>query len=380
MLSILLTGCSYLPFIEREIEPQPEEPIVPSTANQNYHYNYYYNMLNNEEKNIYNIMYESIANFEESTSFPGVDYEAFLRAQMAFNYDHPEYYWISEFQCTTTFNKVTEVSYTIPFSQDEFLECEQIAENILYNVDSNASAYDKLRYIYEYIIETTDYDINAECNQDIRSVLKYQTSVCAGYSRTYQYLCNLLEIPCIYVTGTGKNGESHSWNEVQIGDNWYWVDVTWGDPVYENESEMGNVMNYNYLCVSDRDFLDTHVINTGFELSNYSCSDLYVYPSCDDDSYNYYVLEGCYFDYYDRDEVDDYFGNLLKNGLIRSIELKFSNEEAFYEAYYDLFDDGNSDGYIFKIIKKYCNVSHSMKYEVHYSESMFYICVDIYVS
>ncbi|MDO4467437.1 MAG: transglutaminase domain-containing protein [Bacillota bacterium] len=379
-LSLILSGCSSFSILKKEIQPQPEEPILPSNLNSDYHYNYYYGFLNNEEKNIYNIMYESVANYETKTSYPSVDYESFLRAQMAFNYDHPEYYWISEFECTTTFDQVTEVKYMNAFSPEELEECAQVAHNILYCVNQNWSTYDKIRYIYEYIIETTDYNLQANYNQDIRSVLLYQSSVCAGYSRTFQYLCNLLEIPCIYVTGTGKDGESHSWNQVQIDGNWYWVDVTWGDPVYENESGMGNVMNYNYLCVSDKDFLDTHVINTGFSLSNYSCSDIYVYPSCTDDSYNYYVLEGCYFDYYDRYEVEAYFANLLKNGYIRSIELKFSNRDSFLEAYYDLFDDGDSDGYIFEIIKKYCNVSRSMKYELHYSESMYYICVDIYVN
>lgn len=380
MLALLLSGCSYLPFYEKKIEIQPEEPIIPTIASQDYHFNYYYSFLNNEEKNIYNIMYEYIANFEWEIPFPNVDYESFLRAQIAFNYDHPEYYWINEFECSTTFDKVTKVKFTNYFSQEDLEECVQAAQDIIYGVNAYGSTYDQLKYIYEYIIETTEYDLEAEYNQDIRSVLLYQASVCAGYSRTFQYLCNLLEIPCIYVTGTGKNGESHSWNEVQIDDCWYWVDTTWGDPVYENESGMGNILNYNYFCVSDQHFLDTHVVNTGFDLNNYSCKDIYTYPSCYDDSYNYYVLEGCYFEYYDRDEVEAYFADLLSNKLIRNIEMKFCDAESFYEAYTDLFDDGDRDGYIFDIIKKYYPVSRTMKYEVHYSESMYYICIDLYIN
>lgn len=375
-----LAGCSILPISSQPAPEQPEEPITPTVASEEFHYNYYYALLDNEGKSVYNTMYDAVANFSDEVDFSGVDYETFLQAQMAFNYDHPEYYWINEFECTTTLGRVTNAHYIHDFSQEEYEECEQIASDILANVDANASTYEKLKYIYEYIINTTDYDINASFNQDIRSVLKYQSSVCAGYARTYQYLCNLLEIPSIYVTGTGKNGESHSWNEVLIDENWYWVDVTWGDPVFDNEDGMDNYLNYNYFCVSDRDFLDTHSISTGFELSNYSCKDLYSYPSCTSDDYNYYILEGCYFDAYDRYQIDDYIGTLLENGYTRSIELKFSNEDSFYEAYNDLFSNGEQDGYIFEIIKDHCYFVHTMKYEVHYSETMYYLSIDIYIA
>ncbi|MBQ0066430.1 MAG: hypothetical protein KBT48_11765, partial [Firmicutes bacterium] len=377
---LLLTGCSILPFPLKEIEEQPETPITPTIANQDYHFNYYYSLLDNEGKSIYNALYESIANFEDTIKVPGSDYETFLQAQMAFNYDHPEYYWVTDIEYITSFDKVTKVTYTQPFSQEEYEECSAIASDILAGIDAYSSTYDKLLYIYEYIINTTDYDVNSKYNQDIRSVLMNQASVCAGYSRTFQYLCDKLEIPCIYVTGTGKEGEGHSWNEVCIDDSWYWVDVTWGDPVYDREKYLGNVINYNYFCVNDSNFLDSHTINTGFDLSNYSCKDIYEYPECYDNSYNYYVLEGCYFEYYDRAEIDAYIGYLIENGYIRNIELKFSNEEAYNEAYDDLFDKGSRDGYIFDIIRNHTGNIHTMRYELRYSDSMYYICTDIYIT
>lgn len=65
------------------------------------------------------------------------------------------------------------------------------------------------------------------------------------------------------VTGTTDTGEAHGWNIVKCGDNYYNVDVTWGDPVFaEGESGEYNLPDdliyYDFLCVSDAEFSDTH--------------------------------------------------------------------------------------------------------------------------
>ena len=54
------------------------------------------------------------------------------------------------------------------------------------------------------------------------------STVCAGYARSLQYILNKLGIPCYYIYGTA-NGEYHAWNIVQLGGEWYNVDLTWCD-------------------------------------------------------------------------------------------------------------------------------------------------------
>ena len=59
--------------------------------------------------------------------------------------------------------------------------------------------------------------------------------VCEGYARSFKYLMDELEIPCVLVIGKGTNSEgrteNHAWNYVQLNNNWYAVDCTWDDPV-----------------------------------------------------------------------------------------------------------------------------------------------------
>ncbi len=74
------------------------------------------------------------------------------------------------------------------------------------------------------------------------------SSVCAGYSRAYQYILQKLGIPCYYCTGS--SGEDHAWNIVKLDDGYYNVDVTWDDT---------DPATYDYFNKTDSDYAGTHV-------------------------------------------------------------------------------------------------------------------------
>ena len=42
---------------------------------------------------------------------------------------------------------------------------------------------------------------------------------------------DMLEIPCKTIYATDFEGDDHSWNLVQIGGSWYYVDICWDDPI-----------------------------------------------------------------------------------------------------------------------------------------------------
>jgi len=93
-----------------------------------------------------------------------------------------------------------------------------------------------------------EYDLGAAMNQSAYSALVNGRSVCAGYSRAFQYLMQEAGIPCYYCTGYA--GESHAWNIVGLEDGFYNVDVTWDD-VPGGE--------YEFFNQSDEDFAGTHL-------------------------------------------------------------------------------------------------------------------------
>ena len=109
-------------------------------------------------------------------------------------------------------------------------------------VDANAgkSDYEKLLAYKNAICEMTSYNHDAASDSyngtnepwQMVSVFEGKPVVCEGYSKAFQYLCDLSTFKnakCYTVTGTmyGGTGEGpHMWNIVSIGNNNYLVDVT----------------------------------------------------------------------------------------------------------------------------------------------------------
>ena len=111
--------------------------------------------------------------------------------------------------------------------------------------------YEKIKYVFETIVDQTDYDLSAPDNQNIYSVFGNWTSVCAGYAKASKYLLDQLGVECIYVTGDAS-GEAHAWNIVRCDGQYYCYDATWGDPLYQEGIgvEM-DTTSYEYLCCPD---------------------------------------------------------------------------------------------------------------------------------
>src|SRR5690349_16424800 len=73
---------------------------------------------------------------------------------------------------------------------------------------------------------------------NIDSVLKYKTTVCAGYVNVFVMLCEKLGITAKEISGYGKTGTqvspndkfttNHAWAAVWLGGKWNLTDVTWG--------------------------------------------------------------------------------------------------------------------------------------------------------
>ena len=216
-------------------------------------YPYYY-MLDEKGQHVYrqiyanaNAMNEAFIPIEELT-VPEIK-----NAVMAVYNDHPELFWLNTtFTCKYDRNRIcAELALDFNMTEEELAEASpdfyNTTNRILTEVQ-NLGTYEKERRVHDMLIRQIDYDKSADMNQSAYSALVEGKSVCAGYSRAYQYLMQRLGIPCYYCTGYA--GQDHAWNIVALDDGYYNVDLTWDDtPGYE----------YDYFNKTDEDYASTHI-------------------------------------------------------------------------------------------------------------------------
>lgn len=302
---------------------------------------YYYDNLPQEQHEPYREIYVHIMRGEDSGDFLAqISGDDFWNVYYAVLADHPEIFWIgTSAQIETDFTgRVVGYDFeaTVPAEARESMRqsLEAAADECIAGIPSTASDYERVKTVYEYLIDTVEYRAGSADSQNVQSALLYRMSVCAGYAKAFQYILHRMGLFCTYITGQTKDGGDHGWNMVRIDGEYYYVDVTWGDPVFAGQADgesVGNVTNYNYLCCTEYDLFKTHVPGDSIPL-----------PPCTSDKYDYYKLNGFYYEYFDRDTIRNALMNSVWNAQ-SSIVMKFGSAEALETARYELFDNGLLD-------------------------------------
>lgn len=261
----------------------PEEEDL--TGAQRY---YYYQQLSDTAKKMYITIennVENLKNGEDNIPLPpslnndaksnenGKEYIAkeFQNAWDAFVTDKSEYFYIDSSKvCLVT--KITtngsNTNYEFFISKgnnenyfiDEFKSKQEVdlaiqeVEKIKSEISKNATGnnYEKIKYVHDWIIDNVKYDTsNGKNTSNIYGCLVIKSAICEGYARSFKYLLDELEIPCVLVSGTAVdedgNSERHAWNYVYIKNNWYAVDTTWDDPIIIGNGKIDDSVKYKYF-------------------------------------------------------------------------------------------------------------------------------------
>lgn len=142
-------------------------------------------------------------------------------------------------------------------NQEENYVSKKVLEITNKNILSEMDEYERVRFVYDYILDNKEYTYNTYNNgQSAYSFFKNGKGVCHAYALSAARLLDEAGIENHFVFGdTTQNGftEPHTWNKVKIDDEWYNIDTTWADK--DNGRD-------EYFLISDKTLGKTHTERT----------------------------------------------------------------------------------------------------------------------
>lgn len=285
LVSLSIYGCS-TPIEEKKTEITSEHKESEERQLISLKTRYYYMSLQtNKDRENYEKLLDAMTNRTESIDLEIDSIEKLRFLYKCVMWDYPELFYVESYSYIE--NSDTEIrfipNYTISEVEQEEAErtIERYVESIGNKINHQMSEYEIEKIIYDFIAENTDYTENSEYNQSAYSVALGK-SVCLGYSKMFQMICERFGLQCIIITGRNEEGVGHAWNCVRVDGNWYMVDCT----------------NSKGMLADSKDKISYYLFNVTEQqiLRVYSIENITAIPKCDSLENEYFFRNKLYFD------------------------------------------------------------------------------------
>lgn len=339
---VLLAAWFYLP-IDSYIAKHDAERKGYTVVSQpeELDYKYYYNHLKNDaSKEAYTLICSQLPDFPERIAVPNLSQDEVQDVYTAVSYDNPEFFFLGNSCQYMRFGAIFyfEPSYSMTKEQytEEMNAVEDEANRLIADLDAGASDYDKELYIHDALAAMSDYKTSTVPMSSVYTpygLLIEHEANCEGYSRGMQYLLKRLGVVSRVISGTGMSvtgTENHMWNVVTVSGREYNVDVTWDDYIIDSSSGVtSNEPSHVFFNVDKTEMAADH-----------QPDDENLWANCIWGDLNYYEWNGLQCDSYEAASraVTRTLPRVLNEGK-RSLELKFTNRDAFEDAKYQLIEN-----------------------------------------
>lgn len=285
---------------------------------------------------IFSGIVESLEDMSMVSEYPCmIDGDRTEKVIKVINEKRPELFWITGFTTTSLFNKTKiEIDVMNDYKKDElqtmYNDIIASADELISQIPAPLDTYGTVVFVHDYIITNCEYYTEgAESGEyglwgSAYGCLVDGKAVCQGYAQAFQYIMNRLGIECGICRGETKRGR-HAWNYVNIDGDYYWIDLTWDDPVSEY-GEIGEI-KHTYCLIDDKRLMYTRTVDTDREFI----------PTCSKMNANYFVKNGTYLTSYSDIAVTDILNRYADSG---QAEIMFSDMTAYNDAIEHLFDNG----------------------------------------
>ncbi|MDE6088843.1 MAG: hypothetical protein K2G25_10745, partial [Oscillospiraceae bacterium] len=287
------------------------------------------------------ILYSALSQYQETVQIQQeVDPDELEQAVNQIERTHPEIFWISGYSMRYN-SQSAEISFQIinQYSPDQLRqmadELERTVQEILRTIDPALSDVEKIRKIHDNLVISTEYDlISAQSSQKDISNSAYgclvnHRAICQGYAQAFQLLLNRLGMECGICSGIARD-QSHAWNYVLLNQKYYWVDVTWDDPVKDAGENVlpEDWISHSYFLLDD---------TTLYRTRTFDEDNLFI-TVCNSLEENEFVRAGNYLESYSFSEMNQKFTEHVSDGRL---EIMFRTEEAYQACLQDLFTESH---------------------------------------
>ena len=367
---------------------------------------YAYDLLDDNQKGIYNRLYEAVNSLDKSRIYlddfatEATKGESDINvAFRALSYDKPDCFWMPRsYRVGKTVNtrtgKLTDIyadfsgenatygEYHISAAQKEQMQTtlEQTVSNIIEGASVYTTDFDKEVYIHDYLCENIVYDDVAAASNSpdhlaftAYGALIKGTCVCEGYSRAMQLLCQRLGIPCSLVTGRYASFDyekeeitytPHMWNIINPGNGCHYLDVTFDDL---DASDYPTLCTHYCFNISTEEAEADHIFDAPYN-PNSDHSDLneeynFFNTHGTPDSMFFYSVRDAYISETTLESVAAYINDLKNSGAV--IADFVYDDEAYTPA--------EAMKLINRILKDNYGYSEGLKYGYGYYQNWMFI-------
>lgn len=232
--------------------PKPAPTAVLPIGDYDTEIYYYYGLLSDKERSVYTQILTAMEAVEKEISLVSpVSNEDFHRILNYVMLDQPQLFWANcSYFPSYSGGKVAKVQLSYndlaKNLKQEKKKVDKAVSTVLSAVKKKSKA-EAERYVHDYLIKHIKYNYNSY-DQNIYSAFVTGETVCAGYTRAFQYIMQQLGIPCCYCRGVAKSSDGstgrHAWNLIKLNKKWYNVDVTWDDQYHEEHR------GWDYSCIT----------------------------------------------------------------------------------------------------------------------------------
>ena len=201
----------------------------------------------------------------------------------------------------------------------------ETANNILAGMPTG-SDYEKELYLHDVLVNKVTYTSSKLEEQNGYTTLVDGKGVCAGYAFALQYLLMRAGIQSYYVVGYAR--ENHAWNLAKIDGEWYYVDATWDDPLY-NGSDDPYSPYYSYFNITTNKLKEDHTPSgTPYNVPLENCTAT---------AANYYTVNSHLIVSTEDASLPGKVANLLRrnNGIIRLYVTDDDTDNTVWQWYQD---------------------------------------------